>query len=229
MANSIIVRQPNGITLTGADGISLTGADGITLTGADGLTRIGLNGITLTGADGITLTGADGITLTGADGIALTGADSITGIGPNGVVFELISPTGITLTGADDIGLTIVNGVQLTGLTGITISGITGLLPETPLTGLQGVDPDLVLLLERLTDDSSLNAVVVFHQEVTESDLNSLRAIGILVGTRFKNCRWFRQRYQTPDRCYLASPAVRSIYGNRTLQFNTDPYFDKRY
>lgn len=228
IADSILVRQPNGITLTGADGITLTGADGITLTGADGLTRVGLNGITLTGADGITLTGADGITLTGADGIALTGADSITGIGPDGVVFDLIRPTGITLTGADDIGLTVVNGVALTGLSGISISGITGLLPETPLTGLQGVDPDLVLLLDRLTDDSSLNAVVVFHQQVTENDLNSLRAIGIIGGTRFRKLPFI---YVSGTKHQIAAisrlPAVRSIYGNRTLQFNTDPYFDK--
>jgi serine protease AprX len=235
-ADSIFVRRPDGITLTGADGVTLTGADGvtltgadgITLTGADGLTRFGLNGITLTGADGITLTGADGITLTGADGIALTGADSITGIGPNGVIFDLISPTGITLTGADDIGLTLADGVSLTGLSGISISGTTGLLPETPLTGLQGVDPDLLLLLDRLTDDSSLNAVVVFHGQVTENDLNSLRAIGILGGTRFRKLPMV---YVSGTKHQIAAisrlPAVRSIYQNRTLQLNTDPYFDK--
>jgi Subtilisin-like serine proteases len=187
-----------------------------------------LNGITLTGADGITLTGADGITLTGADGISLTGADSITGIGPNGVLFELVRPTGITLTGADDIGLTVVNGVQLTGLTGITISGITGLLSETPLTGLQGIDPDLVLALDRLLDDSNLNAVVVYHQPVTQNDLNDLRAIGILGGTRFRKLPMV---YVSGTKNQIAAisrlASVRSIYGNRTLQLNTDPYFDR--
>lgn len=228
-ADSIVVRRPNGITLTGADGITLTGADGITLTGADGGTRVGTNGITLTGADGITLTGADGITLTGADGITLTGADGITGFGPNGVVFDNINPNGITLTGADGITLTGADGITLTGADGITLTGADGitLTGADDNTGLQSVDPELAIKLNTATDDSNINAIVVFHQAVTESDIAALQQIGILGGTRL---RVLPMIYVTATRDQLIAVSrlgsVRSLYGNRTLNFNSDPYFN---
>ena len=230
-ANSIILRGPNGITLTGADGITLTGADGITLTGADGLARAGANGITLTGADGITLTGADGITLTGADGITLTGADSATGFDTNGMVFDRVNPSGITLTGADGITLTGADGITLTGADGIFMENIGGdLLPPDPAEhlGLQSVDPEFATTLYRATDDSSLNAVVAFHDQVTEADLNQLRQIGILGGTRF---RALPMVYVSGTKSQIIAVSqlsrVRSIYGNRTLTFNSDPFFNK--
>lgn len=227
-ADSLIIRRPNGITLTGADGITLTGADGITLTGADGATRVGTNGITLTGADGITLTGADGITLTGADGITLTGADSVIGFSPSGAAFELISPAGITLTGADGITLTGADGITLTGADNVVMRNIDGitLTGADDNNGLQSVDPELALALNQITDDSSVNAVVAFHSAVTESDLQSLRDIGIQGGTRF---RVLPMVYVTGTKTQIISISrfarVRSIYGNRTLSFNTDPYF----
>ena len=101
-----------------------------------GINIIKSNGITLTGADGITLTGADGITLTGADG------------------FLSYQSNGITLTGAD--------GITLTGADGITLTGAdqqTGAAPR----GLQSVDAELAIKLNQMTDDSSVNAVLVFH------------------------------------------------------------------
>lgn len=229
-ADSIVIRRPNGITLTGADGITLTGADGITLTGADGATRVGLNGITLTGADGITLTGADGITLTGADGITLTGADQIVGFGTSGVVFDHTNPTGITLTGADGITLTGADGITLTGADGITLTGADGitLTGADETTGLQGVDPELAIVLNNATDDSSINAVVVYHGAITDSDLDQLRQFGINGGTRF---RMLPMVYVSGTRSQIIAISqlsrVRSIYGNRTLTFNTDPYFQK--
>ena len=228
-ADSIIIRRPNGITLTGADGITLTGADGITLTGADGATRVGLNGITLTGADGITLTGADGITLTGADGITLTGADSATGFGPTGVVFDKINPTGITLTGADGITLTGADGITITGPKGITLTGADGstLTGSDDSTGLQSVDPELAVALNNATDDSNINAVIVYHSSVTDADIAQLRQLGITGGTRL---RMLPIVYATATRAQLLAvsqlPTVRSLYGNRTLTFNSDPYFD---
>ena len=228
-ADSIIIRRPNGITLTGADGITLTGADGITLTGADGATRVGLNGITLTGADGITLTGADGITLTGADGITLTGADSATGFGPTGVVFDKINPTGITLTGADGITLTGADGITITGPKGITLTGADGstLTGSDDSTGLQSVDPELAVALNNATDDSNINAVIVYHSSVTDADIAQLRQLGITGGTRL---RMLPIVYATATRAQLIAvsqlPTVRSLYGNRTLTFNSDPYFD---
>ena len=228
-ADSIVMRRPNGITLTGADGITLTGADGITLTGADGATRVGTNGITLTGADGITLTGADGITLTGADGITLTGADSVTGFSSNGAVFDLTNPNGITLTGADGITLTGADGITLTGADGITLTGVDGitLTGADDQTGLQSVDPDLAIQLNNATDDSNINAIVVFHQAVTEADFLALQQIGILGGTRL---RVLPMVYVTATRAQLIAvsrlQSVRSLYGNRTLNFNSDPYFN---
>ena len=227
-ADSLVVRRPNGITLTGADGITLTGADGITLTGADGGTRVGPNGITLTGADGITLTGADGITLTGADGIILTGADSLTGFTSNGIAFDQVNPAGITLTGADGITLTGADGITLTGADGITLTGVDGitLTGADDRNGLQSVDPDLAVKLNNASDDSNINAIIVFHQAVSESDLQSLREIGILGGTRL---RVLPMVYVTATKTQLLAVSrlstVRSLYGNRTLTFNSDPFF----
>jgi serine protease AprX len=229
-ADSIVVRRPNGITLTGADGITLTGADGITLTGADGGTRTGSNGITLTGADGITLTGADGITLTGADGITLTGADSIVGIGTSGVLFDHTNPSGITLTGADGITLTGADGITLTGADGITLTGadgVTGLPASAASVGLQSLDPDLAAVLNSATDDSNINAIIVYHNPVSDGDIAQLLEHGIAAGTRM---RVLPMVYVTATRHQLAAisrlPSVRALYGNRTLTFNSDPYFN---
>src|SRR5215216_2933789 len=228
-ADSIIIRRPNGITLTGADGITLTGADGITLTGADGAAQVGPNGITLTGADGIALTGADGITLTGADGITLTGADSATGFGPTGVVFDHTNPTGITLTGADGITLTGADGITLTGADGITLTGADGitLTGADDSMGLQGVDPELAVALNNATDDSNINAVIVYHTSVTDADIAQLQQLGITGGTRL---RMLPMVYVTATKAQLLAvsqlPRVRSLYGNRTLTFNSDPYFN---
>lgn len=228
-ADSVLVSRPNGITLTGADGITLTGADGITLTGAEGATRVGQNGITLTGADGITLTGADGITLTGADGITLTGADSVTGFNANGVAFENIDPSGITLTGADGITLTGADGITLTGADDVMLRNVNGITPtgaDTASTGLQSVDPELAMTLNNAADDSSVNAVIVYHNAVTENDLNQLRQIGIHGGTRFRRLPMV---YVTGTKSQIIAvsrlSSVRSIYGNRTLTLNTDPYY----
>ena len=228
-ADSILVRRPNGITLTGADGITLTGADGITLTGADGATRVGANGITLTGADAITSTGADGITLTGADGITLTGADSITGFGTTGVIFDHTNPTGITLTGADGITLTGADGITLTGADGVTLTNIDGitLTGADDNTGIQSLDPELAVKLNTATDDSNINAVIVYHQAVTDADIAQLQQLGIVGGTRMRRLPVVYVS-ATRDQLIAVShlPSVRALYGNRTLTFNSDPYFN---
>jgi serine protease AprX len=238
-ADGITLTGADGITLTGADGITLTGADGttyrvdsvigikpngITLTGADGITLTGADGITLTGADGITLTGADGITLTGADGITLTGADSIVCVRADGTTFS-VSPNGITLTGADGITLTGADGINLNGTYGVNVWGNETY--QTASDGLQGVDPELALLLNQVTDDSNINAVVVYHKYPNEVDLAHLKQIGILGGTRFKQLPMVvitGTRQQIINISRLSN--VRSIYGNRTLSLNTDPYFN---
>ncbi len=247
--NGITLTGADGITLTGADGITLTGADGITLTGADGVTRqadsvivrrpngitlTGADGITLTGADGlqriaedgITLTGADGITLTGADGITLTGADGITLTGADGVISNLISPSGITLTGADGITLTGADGITLTGADGITLTGADQTL--TSSSGLQSVDPELAVKLNQMTDDSTVNAILVFHQYPTANDLAQLQAAGILGGTQFRRLPFIAvtaTRNQLIAVSHISN--IRAIYGNRTLNFNSDSFLNQ--
>ncbi len=227
-ADSVVIRNPNGISLTGADGISLTGADGISLTGADGITYPAPTVTQIVHASGISLTGADGISLTGADGISLTGADTIYGFGPAGLIFTEVAPTGISLTGADGISLTGADGISLTGADGISLTGADGGIPRPDTSvGMQGLDPDLAGILNAITDDSSVNAVVVFQHAVMQADLNSLMQIGILGGTRM---RALPMVYVTGTKSQMIAishlASVRSIYGNRTLNFNSDPYFN---
>lgn len=251
-ANGISLTGADGISLTGADGISLTGADGtISLTGADGTTyqadafRIisptgisltGADGISLTGADGLTingtnisLTGADGISLTGADGISLTGADGIVGFRNNGTPFTVTFPNGaISLTGADGISLTGADGISLTGADGISLTGAdgSGQTATVQTTGLQSVDPSLAMKLNEMSDDSNVNASIVFHSYPSEADLNDLRQAGVLGGTKFRKLPVVivtAKRNQLFAVSRLAN--VRAIYGVRTLEFNADPFF----
>lgn len=255
-ADGATYTGPNGVTLTGADGVTLTGADGITLTGADGVTLTGAdgtiytansffvvqpNGVTLTGADGITITGADGfnqptssgVTLTGADGITLTptngvtltGADSITGVETNGTINTIVSPAGVTLTGADGITITAADNVSITGASGLTLTGVPD--ENNNGVGLQSIDLELGLLLNQMTDDSNVNTVIVYHQYPTAVDLLKLQQLGVLGGTSY---RVLPMVSVTATRAQLLQisrlPEVRSIYGNRTLKFNSDPFFN---
>ncbi|MBC8030789.1 MAG: S8 family serine peptidase [Pyrinomonadaceae bacterium] len=247
--NSVRSSSADGIVMTGADGIVMTGADGIVMTGADGTTRTadsvtitvangivmtGADGIVMTGADGvrrnadgIVMTGADGIVMTGADGIVMTGADTVRAKGPDGVPYSVVpndlrfaGVTGIVMTGADGIVMTGADGIVMTGADGIVMTGAD----SVPRTGLQSVDPELALLLDRAVDDSSINAVVVYHQLPTEADLSELKSIGITGGTRYRALPIVSitgTRRQIAAISHL--PAVRSIYGNRTLTFNSEP------
>ena len=246
--NSVRTVGADGIVMTGADGIVMTGADGIVMTGADGSTyradsvtvtlptgivMTGADGIVMTGADGvqrnadgIVMTGADGIVMTGADGIVMTGADSVRATGADGVVFS-VPPDGLKFTGVTGIVMTGADGIVMTGADGIVMTGADGLLPNAfrqPTSGLQSVDPELALQLDQLTDDSGINAVVVYHRLPSESDLADLRGIGIVGGTRF---RVLPAVILTGTRDQLIAisklPAVRSIYGNRTLSLTSEP------
>ncbi|HKQ53150.1 MAG TPA: S8 family serine peptidase, partial [Pyrinomonadaceae bacterium] len=89
----------------------------------------------------------------------------------------------------------------------------------------QSVDPEFALLLNEMTDDSNVNAIVVYHEKPTETDLADLRNIGVLGGTRYRELPVIAlsaRRSQIVTISHL--PAVRSIYGNRTLQPTIDPY-----
>ncbi len=233
-ADGITMTGADGITMTGADGITMTGADGanyvansvivrqadgITMTGADGITMTGADGLQMLGLDGITMTGADGITMTGADGITMTRADSVTIVTSDGRVLS-VSPNGITMTGAD--------GITMTGADGITMTGADGLTTMTDVddslaTGLQGLDPELALLLNRVTNDSTINAVVTFHHYPTDADLAAMRALGITGGTRFRKLPMIVFSAFPSQIVKLSQlPAVRSIWGSRTLQWNAE-------
>ncbi|HEX8291988.1 MAG TPA: S8 family serine peptidase, partial [Pyrinomonadaceae bacterium] len=233
-ADGITMTGADGITMTGADGITMTGADGatyvvnsvivrqangITMTGADGITMTGADGLRMLGLDGITMTGADGITMTGADGITMTGADTVLGVTGNGGMFN-VNPNGITMTGADGITMTGADGITMTGADGLTTMNDRD---DRVGTGLQGLDPELALLLNSATDDSNINAVVTFHHYPTDADLASMRTIGITGGTRFRKLPmvvFSASRAQIVKLSQL--PSVRSIWGNRTLQWNAE-------
>jgi serine protease AprX len=202
-ASSIFLQQPRGVTATGPDGITAAGVDGITPVGNDGLQIANLNGLTATGVTGIAITGADGIAITGADGRVFS-----------------ISSNGITITGADGLNAVGATGVTMTGVRDLAATGVL----NTVSTGLQSVDPELALLLNRLTDDSSINAAIVYHHLTTDADIANLQRIGILGGTRF---RALPVIILTATRAQLVAisslPAVRAIYGNRTLPTLLEP------
>src|SRR5690606_25528442 len=100
---------------------------------------------------------------------------------------------------------------------GITLTGADG---------IQSIDPELAVTLNNAADDSSINAVVVYHNGVAQTDLDDLTALGIAGGTKF---RMLPMVYVSGTRHQIAAisrlPRVRSIYGNRTLTFDADPYF----
>jgi serine protease AprX len=249
-ADGLTYTGANGITVTGADGTSIYQADGITVTGADGIVVTGAdgtthqadsilfrtpNGITVTGADGIVVTGADGvtqptpsslniirsdgITVTGADGITVTGADGITVTGADGRIFSIL-PNGITVTGADGITVTGADGIVVTGA-----DSINGLLtPVLQTVGLQSLDPELAITLNQLTDDSNVNAAVVYHRLPNSTDIANLQRLGILGGTRYRALPVIAMTATKRQLIAVSQlPAVRSIYGNRTLPSLADP------
>lgn len=246
-ADGIDIARVDGLRFTGADGVRFTGADGtayqansLVLRQANGVSIINPQGVLITGADALRFTGADGtavfadaLRFTGADGLRFTGADSIVGFDANGnIVFNLPAPLGGSIAGPDGMRFTgadaifsLIEEARFTGADGIELLGLNNLLP-TVTNALQSVDPELVVLLDQLTDDTGVNAVVTFHQYPTESDLNRLRQIGILGGTKF---RVLPMIYIIANRQQMAlisqMPNVRSIYGNRTLKLTSDPYF----
>jgi serine protease AprX len=241
-ADSLLINSADGITATGADGITATGADGttyradsidirfpsgITATGADGITATGADGITATGADSRQIANANGITATGADGITISGADGITATGADGNVYS-IPTNSLTLIGANLVVVANAHGISLSGADSICDTGVeavTSLIEAgSEQTGLRSVDPELAITLNRLTDDSSVNAVIVFHQLPTDADLAQLQGLGFIGGTRFRALPMV-QVTGTRSQIIAASrlPSVRSIYGNRTLNLTSEP------
>ncbi|HEV8368410.1 MAG TPA: S8 family serine peptidase [Pyrinomonadaceae bacterium] len=241
-ADSLLIQSADGITATGADGITATGADGtiyqadaieirfpngITATGADGITATGADGITATGADSREIANANGITATGADGITISSADGITATGADGSVFS-IPANSLTLVGADFMLAANAHGISFSEADTIRDTGVDALTSwlesGSSQTGLRSVDPELAITLNRLTDDSSVNAVIVYHHLPSDSDLAQLMSLGFIGGTRF---RALPMAIVTGTRAQIMAvsklPAVRSIYGNRTLNLTSEP------
>jgi hypothetical protein len=209
--DSIDIRFPDGIMAPGADGIMATGADGIMATGADGIMATGAEGIMATGADAVVISRADGIMATRADGrrfaivagaLKLTGADQVV----------VVNSQQIQIDGADQISRTGANAL------GSVLLGRSG------QTGLQSVDPELAMKLDELTDDSNVNAAIVYHRSVTDADVAELQKIGIVGGTRFRVLPAITVT-GTRDQLFAVSKlaSVRSIYGNRTLSLTSEP------
>src|SRR5262249_31089212 len=164
------------------DSVFIHQADGITASGLDNLKLVGLNGITASGLDTRDITYADGLTAFGINGITISGANGITASGLDGQTFS-ISPNGLTISGASGITASGLDNILFTGADGITASGLDDAPPLPP--GLQSVDPELAILLDHLTDDSNVNAAVVYHQAVTDADIATLRQLGVLLGQRY--------------------------------------------
>lgn len=241
-ADSLLINSADGITATGADGITATGADGtiynldaidirfpsgITATGADGITATGADGITATGADSRQIANANGITATGADGITISGADGITATGADGRIFS-IPTNSLILCGASLMIAANAHGISFSGADSVRETGVaalTALLTSgSTQSGLRSIDPELAVSLDRLTDDRSVNAVIVYHQLPSDSDLSQLQSLGFTGGTRF---RVLPMVMVTGTRNQIIAvsklPTVRSIYGNRTLTLTSEP------
>jgi serine protease AprX len=240
-ADGIVMTGADGIVMTGADGIVMTGADGTTyladsvtirqangivMTGADGIVMTGADNVQRIGADGIVMTGADGIVMTGADGIVMTGADSIRAVGGDGISYP-VPPNSVRFAGVTGIVMTGADGITATGATGIVMTGADGLLlsgNEAAQSGLQSFDPEFAARLNTLTDDSNVNAVLVYYKMPTDSDLAELQSLGILGGTRYHSLPLLTisaTRRQIVSISHLS--AIKSIYGTRTLDSNVEP------
>jgi serine protease AprX len=251
--NGIQATGADGIQATGADGIQATGADGIQISGADGTSYhvdsvlirrasgiqatgadtvnvVGADGIQATGADGIQATGADGMTLLRANGIQISGADGIQATGADGQTFS-ISPDGIQISGADEMIISLPTGILISSASSIVRTGTetlagAGIDPAHQL-GLQSVDPELALQLDRLTDDSNVNAVVTFHHQVSNADLADLRSLNVTNGTLYRVLPMVAVTATKRQLLRVSHlPSVRSVYGNRTLQSTMDTRLD---
>jgi serine protease AprX len=236
--DNLTTGQASGITVTGLEGLLINSngssyqadslfirrADGITVTGLENLNIVGSNGITVTGLESLLIGHADGITVTGLEGLTISGANGITVTGLEGETYT-ISPGDLTIAGADGLTASDITNLLLTGITQIIFNGLDSLLPPSPIkSGLLSLDPALATLLNRLTDDSNVNAAVVYHQAVTDADINTLRQYGVLLGQRYHVLPVVSV---TATKAQIAQishlPTVRAIYSNRTLKILAEP------
>lgn len=241
-ADSTTITHADGITISGADSITISGADGntyhpesivirngngITISGADSVIATGTNGITASGADTRNIVHADGITISGADStVTIDSEDSITATDADGVVFS-ISPSNITVTGVNGITISGADGVTISGADAFTRTGANALAEalSAPLnSGIASVDPELVVVLNQLTDDSTVNAVIVYHRLTSDADIADLQNLGVMGGTRYRVLPMIAVTTTKANLMAISHlPAVRSIYSNRTFNWNLTP------
>ena len=205
-ADSILINQANGITLNTIDDLSIIGAVNVILDGLGG-GRIGhADGITLNTIDGIvTIDDANGITLNTIDGGTIS-----------------IPPGDLTIAGANSGAATDVSNIVFTGADSI-ISNLLGV--EVPLpSGLRSVDAALAKQIDGLTDDSNVNAAVVYHNAVTDADIATLRQFGVLLGQRYRVLPVLTVTATKGQIKRISQlPTVRSIYSNRTVKLLAEP------
>ena len=229
------IASADGVTVTGSDGtryrvdsLLLRKAEGVTATGSDGVTATGSDGVTATGSDVLSFVRAQGVTATGSDGLSVERVQGVTATGSDGRVFNIV-PASLSVEGADSVIATGADGVTLQGIDGVTATGSDGVTATGSdalrRVGLQSLDPELAILLDRATDDSNVNAAIVYHRQPAANDLADLRLNGIVGGTLYRALPVIAV---TATRRQLVAvshlPNVRSVYGNRTLQTTSDPY-----
>src|SRR5207237_1197906 len=82
-------------------------------------------------------------------------------------------------TGLGANGITISHA---TSFVDASINGLSAMANDTG-SGIKSVDPELAARLNNLTDDSNVDAIIVYHQKPTDADLTDLVNIGVLGGT----------------------------------------------
>src|ERR1043165_628204 len=228
------VSGPNGITISGADGntyqadsIVIRNPTGITASGADNVIATGTNGITASGADTRNIAHADGITASCAEQpITINGASGITGTTSNGVIFS-VTPSAVTIAGVSGITASGADGITISGADSFVLTGVAALMAALNgagvNTGIANVDPELAVLLDRATDDSNIDAVIVYRALPTDGDIADLQQIGVLGGTRYRALPMISVTTSKTRLMAISHLShVRSIYGNRTLQWNLE-------
>lgn len=234
-ADSIKIFSPNGIRFISSDGVTrqantilLIAPRGIFSTRPENLTFLGVSGLRFTETNA-EFNEADGGRIRTTDNIRLTGANVVIGYDSERIVFSLSFPQNFIISSPDENRISeadiVITSPRQGHLIGASEYRIIDETDETISTGLQSFDPDLAVKINEITDDSSINAVIVFHSYPSEEDLQNLINIGIVGGVLYKALPMIAVS-TTKDKIIQASrlPNVRSIYGNRTLNFNQDPY-----
>jgi serine protease AprX len=216
-ANSVLVSQANGIALNALDNLNLIGANGISLN-----TLLG-NG-TVAHANQIIFNALNGFTITQPNGIALNGID--------GRPFT-IPPGNLTILGASNGSATDVRNITFTGANTIrqVLGGILGGLglsadpaPTATQSGLQSDSSTLLTTLAGLTDDSNVNAAVVYYNAVTNADISTLRLMGVLLAQRYHVLPVVTLTATKAQIMRISQlPTVRAIYSNSTLKLAAEP------